>query len=130
MRRSRVLVAMFIACSFLASAVAAKADDGSSGPPAAYDKWTAGKTATPGLLPIWRDGGKVYLEIAQAQLDKDFIEQAIPVSGLGGWDITPGNPYYDFARVLRFSRVDDKISITWPNTSFVAPPGSPEARAV
>ena len=128
MCRSRFLIAPMIAMLVGMCAAAARADD--SGPPAAYDKWTSGKQSLPGLFPIWRDGGKVYLEIAASQFDKDYIEQAIPVSGLGGWDITPGNPYYDSARVMRFTRVDDKVSITWPNTSFVAPDGSPEQRAV
>jgi hypothetical protein len=133
MRRPHLLAfAIFIASAALLATTAARADDsgGGAGPPAAYDKWTAGKTPQPGLFPLWRNGGKVYMEIASSQLDKDFIEQAIPVSGLGGWDITPGNPYYDVARDIRFTRVDDTISITWPNTSFIAPEGSPEERAV
>src|SRR5690242_4137175 len=111
----------------LSLAATARADDNA---PADYTKWIAGKTPQLGLFTIWRDGGKVYLEAASGQLDKDFIEQAIPASGLGGWDITPGNPYFDVARIIRFSRADDKISITWPNTSFVAPTNAAARRAI
>src|SRR5215472_31735 len=127
MRRlsSSLLLALVVCLSY---AGVARADD--NGPPADYSKWIAGKTSQPGLFTIWRDSGKVYLEVSSAQLDKDFIEEAIPASGLGGWDVTPGNPYFDVARVMRFSRYDDKISMTWPNTSFVAPNNSAAQRAV
>ena len=127
MRRAICISLVLISC-IVSGFSGARADD--SGPPAAYDKWTAGKTSQSGLFNVWRDGGKIYLDIATSQLGQDFIEQAIPETGLGGWDITPGNPYFDFARVIRFQRADDKIAISWPNTSFVAPDGTPEQRAV
>jgi hypothetical protein len=117
----------FVTTFIVLAPVAAKAEDNA---PAAYAKWTAGKQSQPGLFTIWRDGSHVYIEASTAQLGKDYIEHAVPVSGLGGWDITPGNPYFDFARLIRFSRFDDKISITWPNTSFVAQSGTPAERAV
>jgi len=124
-RLSTSLILALLASMALAGT--ARADDNA---PADYAKWIAGKTPQLGLFTIWRDGGKVYLEASSAQLDKDFIEQALPVSGLGGWDITPGNPYFDVARVIRFSREDDKISITWPNTSFVALANAAAQRAI
>src|SRR5215467_4156582 len=124
-RLSSSLILALLASVALAGA--ARADDNA---PADYSKWIAGKTPQLGLFTIWRDGGKVYLEASSAQLEKDFIEQALPVSGLGGWDITPGNPYFDLARVVRFSRQDDKIAITWPNTSFVAPANAAAKRAI
>ncbi|HXW76950.1 MAG TPA: zinc-dependent metalloprotease [Candidatus Eremiobacteraceae bacterium] len=123
MLRTSVCIALIVACALWSRPARADAPD-------TYAKWTAGKQSQPGLFPIWRDGGKVYLEAAADQLGKDYIEQGIPVSGLGGWDITPGNPYFDFARIIRFTRTDDKISITWPNTFFVAPDGTPQQRAV
>jgi hypothetical protein len=56
----------------------------------------------------------------------------VPGNGIGGFGITPGLPYLSFpsARIVRFSRVDDKIVVTWPNTSFVADAGSAAARAI
>jgi len=92
--------------------------------PAAYSEFTKGLTPQRGLFTLWRKSGKVYIELQKAQLDRDFIQTAEPASGLGGYGITPGLPYLQFARVIRFSRSDDKVAITWPNTSFVA--GTPE----
>lgn len=98
--------------------------------PQPYAKFVAGLTPQRGLFTIWRNEGKVYLELTKGQLDTDFIQSFEPATGLGGFGLTPGLPYVAFARVVRFSRQDDKVAITWPNTSFVAPEGSPAARAV
>lgn len=130
MRRLLSFVTLASALIVFGAAPAASDDASADNGPAPYAKWTSGKQSQPGLFTIWRDGGKVFLELSTSQLDKDYIEHAVPVTGLGGWDVTPGNPYFDTARVLRFTRADDKISITWPNTAFVAPNGTPEARAV
>ncbi len=128
MRKSFCVCILAIFGIFLALCPIARADD--NGPPMAYDKWTADKTSQPGIFPIWRDGSHVYLEATTAQLGKDYIEDAIPASGLGGWDITPGNPYFGAARLIRFARTGDRVAITWPNTAFVAPEGSNARNAV
>jgi hypothetical protein len=103
-----------------------------AGGPADYATFTKGLTAQRGLFTIWRKDGKIYLDLSKDQLDTDFIETAVPANGLGGYGITPGLPYLQFptARIMRFARVDDQIVVTWPNTSFVAPDGTPAARAV
>jgi hypothetical protein len=82
------------------------------------------------LFTVWRKSGKVYLELRADQLDKDFVQSAVPVNGLGGFGIYPGAFDYAPARLIRFSRRDDKVFITWPNTNFTAQPGSPAAQAV
>jgi hypothetical protein len=103
-----------------------------AGAPVDYAKFTKGLVPQRGLFTLWRKDGKLYLELTKDQLDKDFIETAVPGSGLGGFGITPGVPYLQFpsARIVRFTRVDGKVIVTWPNTAFVAPDGTPAARAI
>jgi uncharacterized protein DUF4953/uncharacterized protein DUF5117 len=100
--------------------------------PADYGSFTKGLTPERGLFTLWRKSGKVYIELGKDQLDTDFIQTAVPKNGLGGFVLTPGLPYLQFpsARIVRFTRADDKIVVTWPNTSFVATPNSPAARSV
>lgn len=124
-----------IALVLTGAALPASAQAQSSGPsaaPADYEAFTKGLTAQRGLFTLWRKDGKVYIELAKNQLDQDFIETAVPSSGLGGFGITPGLPYLEFptARIVRFSLSDRTIVVTWPNTSFIATEGSPAARAV
>ena len=101
-------------------------------PPADYASFTKGLTPQRGLFTIWRKGGKVYIELTKDQLDADFIQTAVPENGDGGLVVTPGLPYVEFpsARIVRFARADDKVVVTWPNTSFIATPDTPAARAV
>lgn len=101
-------------------------------PPADYATFTKGLTPQHGLFTLWRKGGKLYVELAKSQLDTDFIQTAVPANGLGGLGLTPGLPYVQFpsARIVHFTRADDKIVVTWPNTWFIATPGTPAARAV
>lgn len=103
-----------------------------AGAPADYAAFTKGLTPQRGLFVLWRKNGKLYVELSKDQLDTDFIETAVPTNGIGGFGITPGLPYLEFpsARIVRFTRSDDKISVTWPNTSFLATAGTPAARAV
>jgi len=89
--------------------------------PGDYQKFIAGLSPQHGLFTIWRKEGKVYIELSKNQLDSDFIETSTPATGMGGIGVTPGNPYFQFARIMRFSRTDDNVVITFPNTSFVAP---------
>ncbi|HEV3154867.1 MAG TPA: zinc-dependent metalloprotease [Candidatus Baltobacteraceae bacterium] len=115
--------AAFFALGILFAGPAAADAPGAAGggdKPAAYADFTKGLTPQRGLLTLWRKQGKIYIELSKAQLDRDFIQTAEPASGLGGYGITPGLPYVQFARIVRFTRTDDKVAITWPNTSFVA----------
>jgi len=116
-RSSRFIVAaLFAFAALVASYAGALAAD----KPQAYADFTKGLTPQRGLFTLWRKDGKVYIELSKNQLDTDFIQTSEPATGLGGYGITPGLPYLQFARVLRFSRTDDKVAITWPNTSFIA----------
>jgi len=117
------LAAGIVTCSWKAVAFAdeAPAPAASTAPKLdTYADFTKGAERQTGMLKVWRKKGEVYLELAQDQVDKDFIETAIPVNGLGGFSIFPGYVYLAPARIMRFTRADDKIVITWPNTIYDA----------
>jgi len=120
-----------VAASLPLSALA-QSDGPPSGAPSDYAKFAKGLTPQHGLFTLWRREGKVFLDLAKDQLDADFIQTAVPANGLGGFGVTPGLPYVQFpsARIVRFSRVDNKVVVTWPNTSFIATAGTPSARAI
>src|SRR4029077_2074583 len=71
----------------------------------------------------------IYLEIAPAQLDQDFVQTAEQANGLGGYNNIPGG-IGSYARIIRFSRRDDQIVVTYPNTYFIAPGNQAAQRAV
>jgi hypothetical protein len=127
-----VLLIVALAAPLRASAQSDASGAKGGAAPVDYAKFTKGLTPQRGLFTVWRKDGKVYLELAKDQLDTDFIQTAVPANGLGGFGITPGLPYLQFpsARIVRFSRVENKVLVTWPNTSFIATSGTPAARAV
>jgi hypothetical protein len=113
---------------------ATEAQDGAaaapSGAPAPYETFVKGAVVSPGLIPVVRKGGKVYLVIATSQLGKDFIETSVPSTGLGGFGPAAGEPYVAPARIMRFERVDDNVVIRWPNTFAKVDQQTPQALAV
>lgn len=90
-----------------------------AGAPGPIAEFTKGLTPQNGLFTLWRKDGKVYVELSKDQLGADFIQTAEPASGLGGYGVAVGLPYIAFARIMHFTQQDDKVVITWPNTSFV-----------
>lgn len=124
----------FIALIALVPAVV-KADD-AGGPdsgtgPAPYAKFVDGAQVQNGLFNIIRKDGKVFLEIAPSQLDQDFIQTAEQVNGLGGYGIWPGGLNTAFgARIIHFSKNENKIVVTYPNTYFIAPGNDAAQRAI
>jgi hypothetical protein len=129
----RVVSALSLLVVFLLVPAFARADDaGAAGgaggdKPAAIADFTKGLTPQHGLFTLWRKDGKVYIEIAANQLDTDFIQTAVPRNGIGGYFFFNGSVDYAPARLIRFTHVDDKVAITWPNTYFIAP-DSPSAQ--
>jgi hypothetical protein len=132
MRCALICVGISLAFFSLGAPAALAQSGPAAAAPADYATFTKGLTPQRGLFTIWRKSGKVYLELSKDQLDTDFIQTGVPANGIGGGGITPGLPYLQFptARIVRFSRADDKIVVSWPNTSFVATEGTPAARAV
>lgn len=98
--------------------------------PAPIAEFTKGLTPQNGLFTLWRKDGKIYVELSKSQLGADFIQTAEPASGLGGYGVAVGLPYIAFARIMHFAQQDDKMVITWPNTSFVGDAGNGSASAV
>ncbi len=111
------------------SAAAAAAAAAGSGP-APYDVFVRGAVVQDGLIPIIHKAGRVYLAIKRAQLGADFIQTAVPSSGLGGLGPAQGEPYVAPARLIRFEKVDDTVVIRWPNTYTITRPNTPEATGV
>ncbi|MBC5816745.1 MAG: DUF5117 domain-containing protein, partial [Candidatus Eremiobacteraeota bacterium] len=95
--------------------------------PVPYETFVHGATVTPGLIPIVKKGGTYYLVLSKDQIDNDFIETAVPSSGLGGFGPAAGEPYVAPARILHFQRVDDRVIVRWPNTIAQVDPNSPQA---
>jgi len=61
--------------------------------PMPYGAFVQGATVQDGLIQILRKGGKVFLALSPDQLGKDFIQTAVPSTGLGGLGPAPGEPY-------------------------------------
>lgn len=128
-----VLTALFLSCSLVPAAAQTGAQAMSSRPPASpapYAVFAKNATVQPGLIPIVRKNGKVYLALAKSQLDTDFIETSVPSTGLGGLGPAQGEPYVAPARIIRFQRIDDTVVIRWPNTYTITQPDTPAAYGV
>jgi len=97
-----------------------------SGAPVAYATFIRDAVVQPGLIPIVKKAGKIYLALSNDQLGKDFIETSIPSTGLGGVGPAPGEPYVAPARILRFERIDDTVVLRWPNTLAQVAPNTPQ----
>lgn len=128
------LTALFVA-SLMLPAAAQSAPSGAAATrppssPAPYDAFVKDAQVQPGLIPIVRKNGKVYLALGKSQLDADFIETSVPSSGFGGLGPAQGEPYVAPARIIRFQRVDDSVIIRWPNTYAITQANTPAAFGV
>lgn len=95
-----------------------------------YDKLVTDATKLPGLFTVWQKDGKVYFEIADSQLERDFIEHVVPINGLGGFGFHSGDQFQQDARIVRFHRAGKQVALIWPQTRFLAQPGTPLGTAV
>ena len=88
-------------------------------------------TKVNGLVPLWRKDDKVYAELTDAMLGKEFFVSLSIARGigdrflLGGMSLGFGDDW-----VWQFRKVDDNIQIVRKNVRFFADKGSPEERAV
>jgi hypothetical protein len=113
------------------AAAAAAAPAAASDEDASYDKFVKDAERRDGLFPVIRKDGKVYLEIAKDQLDKEYLEHATSSNGLGGFGLLSGDDFQQEARVVRFVRVNEKaVAVVWPQVRFQAQPGTALANAV
>jgi hypothetical protein len=97
--------------------------------PAAYDSFVKDAQPQRGLFTIWRKAGKVYLELAADQLNRDYVQSIVPASGLGRGVIW-GNTDHLPAELVRFERTGNSVAILWPTPYFVAPHSPAAARAI
>jgi len=113
-----------------AAAAAAAQQQLQQGGPVPYDSFLRGATVQDGLIPIIHKAGRVYLALKRSQLGADFIQTAVPSSGLGGLGPAQGEQYVAPARLIRFEKVDDNVVVRWPNTYTITRPNTPEATGV
>ncbi|HET9096305.1 MAG TPA: DUF5117 domain-containing protein, partial [Candidatus Baltobacteraceae bacterium] len=117
---SRFLAATFfaVALGFCASSPAHAAAQQS------YAAFTATAQAKHGLFTVWQKDGKVYLELAPGQLDRDYLETIVPGNGLGEGPVWWGDTDYLPTELVRFQRRGDRIVVLWPNWYATAPGSS------
>ncbi len=123
--RRFVTLALTLLVLFGAAAVRAPAEG-----IADYDTFVKGAQAQRGLLTIWHKDGKVYLELAAAQLGHEFIATIVPASGVGGQGVVEGNTDHLPTELLRFERAGNNVALVWPSPYFIAPNVPAAARAV
>jgi len=88
-------------------------------------------TRVNGLIPLWRKDDKVYAELTDSLLGKEFFVLISIARGigdrflLGGMSLGFGDDW-----VWQFRKVDDNIQVVRKNVRFFADKGSPEEKAV
>jgi hypothetical protein len=112
------------------AAAAAKPAGPAPGEIPAYDTFVKDTVVQNGLFQLIRKDGKVYLRLGADQLDKEYLQTAVPKNGLGGYGILSGDVFQQEARVVRFVRVGKQVMLLWPHTRFLADPDTPLAEAV
>ena len=88
-------------------------------------------TKVNGLIPLWRKDDKVYAELTDSLLGKEFFVLISIARGigdrflLGGMSLGFGDDW-----VWQFRKIDDNIQVVRKNVRFFADKGSPEEKAV
>ena len=127
--RPNVLHAPAIAGAFVLALAGAAGAQTATPPPMPLAAFEAAAQVQPGLIPIARKDGNVYLILSKSQLGSDFIATSVPATGLGGLGPAAGEPYVAPARIIHFDRVDNRVVLRWPNTIATTPANSPESNA-
>src|SRR5581483_6887773 len=113
-----------------ASAQSISGGAAAAAPRNAYQQFTEGATAQRGLFTIWRTkDGTVALELTPQQFNTDFVELGVPVNGIGG-GLFSGITDLQNCQIIRFTHLDNRVAILFPQSRFLARPNSPEANAV
>ena len=111
-------------------AAEAKPAEGKSNKPA-FAVLLKDATKVSGLIPLWRKDDKVYAELTDSLLGKEFFVLISIARGigdrflLGGMSLGFGDDW-----VWQFRKVDDNIQVVRKNVRFFADKGSPEEKAV
>jgi len=88
-----------------------------------------------GPLALWQKDEKVWIELAPAQFGKPFLLSPKIKSGIGEAWVLGGLMAHPVngaggPQLVEFVRVHNTVRLQARNTNIVAPPGTPEARAV
>ena len=84
-----------------------------------------------GLVPLWRKDDKVYAELTDALLGKEFFFLISIAKGIGDRSILGGMSMgFGDDWVWQFRKVDDNVHVVRKNVRFFADKGSPEEKAV
>ncbi|OUL22559.1 zinc-dependent metalloprotease [Nostoc sp. 106C] len=83
-----------------------------------------------GLFTVYRshEDGRIYLELAPEQLNKNYLATVTLESGLGESGIYSGLPLSDF--LFYFQRVHNNLHFVVRNVKFRTEPGEPEQRSL
>ena len=104
--------------------------DGKSGKPA-FAVLLKDATKINGLIPLWRKDDKVYAELTDSLLGKEFFVLISIARGIGDRFLLGGMSWGDGDDwVWQFRKIDDNIQIIRKNVRFFADKGSPEEKAV
>jgi hypothetical protein len=101
-----------------------------AGDPVAYDLFVKDAQPQRGLFTIWRKGGRVYIELAANQLEREFVQTIVPATGLGGFGVVWGNTDHLPTELVRFERAGNSVAILWPSPYFIAPRTPAAQRAI
>ena len=82
-----------------------------------------------GLFTLWQKDDKVWIELKPEDLDRPFYLSPKVKTGIGEGSFL-GGLMSDDEGIVEFRRIHNQLQLIRRNTAFVAPPGSPEARAV
>ena len=84
-----------------------------------------------GLIQLWRKDDKVYAELTDSVLGKEFLVLPSIARGIGDRAILGGMSLgFGDEWVWQFRKVDDSIHVVRRNVRFFADKGSPEEKAV
>ena len=92
-------------------------------------------TRTDGLFPLWQKDDKTWIEIPEKLLDQPFFLSVNMSRGIGEKMLfggLMGSSWYAAGGeyVAQFRKAAGNVQLIARNTTFIAKPGSPEARAV
>ena len=114
-----------------AAAAAAAANAGL----APFEQVIKGAESQAGLIGVWRKGDKLWLEVRPQAMNTPLFLSPKLATGIGEAGVFGGLMQSRFAQVGRpqwveFRRVQQHIQLVAINSSFVADPKSPQAKAV
>jgi hypothetical protein len=88
-------------------------------------------TKIPGLITLWQKDGKLYAELTESVLGKEFFVLTSISKGIGDRSLLGGMSLgFGDDWVWQFRKVNDAIQVIRRNVRFFAAKGSPEQKAV